>query len=419
MAIFVRHEACSVCNSSDAKAVYDDESWHCFSCGATSPSEEYKEELAEKSTIRTKPRQKKEARLAKSQKEPITNDEAAEIVQMSGFSARGFRGIRDDTYEKFGVRHSVDPETGQVTKQFCPVTKAGARSGYKVRTVPKDFYSVGNVGRDCDLFMQRNFPKPAKYLLITEGEIDALSAYQMLRDYYVKKDMDYEVAVVSGTTGAKSAQQIAMQYKFCDQFQNIVVCYDNDDAGQESVQEVVDSLPKGKVKIMQMKLKDANKYIEQGRESEFVRDFFSAEPYVPVGVVGSGALYEKMINQAVMPKIEFPPFMKKANAMLGGGCALGHTYNIAADTGAGKTTYINEIVYYWIFNCPYKVGVVTMELDSGQYAEVLLSRHLQKKIALMSNDEERETYLKSSLVKDRAHELFFTDDDLPLFSVLV
>ena len=30
MAVFIRHENCEKCGSSDAKAVYDDGSWHCF-----------------------------------------------------------------------------------------------------------------------------------------------------------------------------------------------------------------------------------------------------------------------------------------------------------------------------------------------------------------------------------------------------
>lgn len=553
MGIFIRHEHCEKCGSSDAKAVYDDGSWYCWSCKDAKASEDYKDQFKSKFG-------RKERKEKPEVKEPITKEQIREIVSTTSTEGAGFRGIRNEIYAKFGVRHEFDEETRQVVKQYYPVTKEGSPSGYKVRVVEdKDFYSKGSTGRDCDMFMQRHFTSPAKYCLIAEGEVDSLSAYQMLSDYYTNKGTTFEVACVSATTGANSQRQIQNQYKFFDQFDNIVICYDNDEAGKSAVEEIVKVLPKGKIKIMHLDLKDPNEYLKDGKQEEFVRAFFRAEHYVPVGVVGSGMLYERVLNQATMPKIPFPHFMKALNEAMAGGMVLGHTYNIASGTGLGKclgkdtpvlmsdfsvkmvqdivngetvmgpdglprivsgvtsgtaqlykikqsdgedyvvnsdhilslrnqegeiwnvnveefilesrfynhketwfgwrvnanawypssidvtpcgfgeyfgfqvdkdhlfclgdgtvthnTTFINEIIYSWIFNSPYRIGIVSMELDSAQYGEVLLSRHMSKKIALFDDPTEKDKYLRSENVAKKAQELFF-DDEQHRFYVL-
>ena len=418
MAEFVRHEACGVCTSSDAKAVYDDESWHCFSCGATSPSEEYKEEKQSTIKVRTTAR-KKETALSdiKAGKAAIAREDIQEILEDSSPTGRGYRGITDETYAKVGVRHEFDEKTGKVIKQYYPITRGLVAAGYKIRYEPKTFSSVGATGRDCDLFMQRNFQQGGKYVLIVSGECDAMAAYQMLKDYYVGKKMDFEVAVVSGTTGDKSVKQIAAQYKFFETFDNIVVGYDNDASGNETVEDVVKALPKGKTRIMKMTYKDANEYLVAGKESQFVSHFFRSEGYLPEGVVGSGKLYDKMLIQADVEKVPFPPFMQKLDSMIGS-IEMSTIGIFAAGTGAAKTTVANELLYYWIFNSPHKIGVVSLELTCAQYGQVLLSRHIGRKISLIKDKEEKLAFLRSDHVKQKVAEVFSDEDGNDRFMVI-
>jgi hypothetical protein len=42
-------------------------------------------------------------------------------------------------------------------------------------------------------------------------------------------------------------------------------------------EKIVKVLPKGKVKIMPMRYKDANEYLENGKQKEFVQDFYNAK----------------------------------------------------------------------------------------------------------------------------------------------
>ena len=43
MANFIKHTNCEKCGSSDGRAVYEDNSSHCFVCEHTVPSNEFKE----------------------------------------------------------------------------------------------------------------------------------------------------------------------------------------------------------------------------------------------------------------------------------------------------------------------------------------------------------------------------------------
>lgn len=421
MAAFVKHTNCDDCGSSDGRAVYDDGSSHCFVCQHTVLSEEFKKELNGKkpkfSRVRSSSGKEEMQEIKPSGKPAIDSDVADSIKQKTTCDANNFRGIRSDTYTHFGVRHLMD-ENDEVLEQYYPCTQEGQLVGYKIRYVPKDFASKGRTGADCELFMQFRFNRGGKYVVITEGEVDALSAYQMLNDYNKSRKSDFETAVVSPTTGAKSIAQIRAQYKFFDSFDNIVISYDNDKAGKEAVDELVKVLPKGKVKIMPMKHKDANEYLMKDDQRSFITDFYNAKSFVPVGVLGSGQLYDRILEQSSIAKVPFPPFMDKLNQMLVGGLPLGHIVNIAAGTGLGKTSFITEMVYYWIFNSPHKIGIVSMELDAGQYGETILGRHLSRKLSLIADPDSKQRYLESDEVKQKAKQLFFDETDTDRFYLL-
>lgn len=392
--------------------MYDDGSMHCFvaGCGYTVVSEEYKEECIakKKSKIRKEVMQKDDTAKPVKEKEAISDEKALQIKEETSTRCSGYRGLSDNVTAYFGVRHSFSEEDGSVVEQYYPCTQNGKLVGYKVREVPKDFKSIGRTGATTECFMQFRFPRGGKYVILTEGEIDALSAYQMLKEYNERRGNDYEVAVVSATTGAQSAKQIATNYAWFDMFEQIIISYDSDEPGQKAIDSIVKVLPKGKVKIMQMKHKDANEYLQKGDQKSFISDFYNAKTYVPAGVVGSSELYEKLLDSALVEKIPLPSFMKKLDEMIGS-IELGTIGIFAAGSGAAKTTVANELIYYWLFNSPHKVGVVSLELTCSQYAQAMLSRHIQNKISRIKDPEEKLTYLKQEKVKEKANELFLDE----------
>lgn len=78
---------------------------------------------------------------------------------------------------------------------------------------------------------------------------------------------------------------------------------------------------------------------------------------------------------------------------------------------------MNELIYFWVFNAPYKVGIVSLELSAGQYASALFSRHVHKKLSLLTPEQTVE-YLESEEARIKGTELFKNEDDSDRFYLI-
>lgn len=349
----------------------------------------------------------------------ITKEDIDNIKRLTTFDGRGLRGISNETYELYRVRHEYCQETGQVLRQYYPNTKDGKFASYKVRSMPKDFYAMGEMSNDLDLFGQWLYKAGGgKYVAVLAGEIDCLSAHEMLN----KKDSGYGaipcVSAVNGESG--SHKQLQKHYAWFSTFEKIVLIYDNDDAGKEAVEKVAKILPKGKVFVVKLNMKDTNEYLKAGREKEWVNLFYRAEKYTPAGVISSKNLYSQIVERASIDKISLPPFMVKLEDMMCGGIPLKSIVFLTAASGQGKTSFVNELVLHWIFNTPFKVGVCSLESDCAEYGENLLSRHIGRKLSLIRDKNEKQEFLSRDDIRDKAFELledeygnprFFLNDD--------
>lgn len=416
MAEFIGHYPCDNCGSSNNLAKYSDGSWFCFSyCGNKSLSEEFKQQYGHKpKNHKSKKQEQKELPM----KENITQLEVNLIKEKTQIPANDYRGIDDSTLLFYGCRTQVDQDDN-VLSRYYPITTGCNLSGYKVRTHPKTFHAVGNVGNGCDLYGAFRFQAGGKYILITGGEEDAHAAYQMFKEYADSKKSDFVTAVVSVTTGENSAtKQIAANYEFLNKFDQIIIGFDNDQAGKDGAEKITQVLPKGKVKIATWsKAKDPNEFLEKGLQKQFLADFYNAKTYVPAGVVGSSTLYQMLIDSATVERIPLPPFMKKLDEMLGG-IELGTIAILAAGSGAAKTTVANELIYFWLWNSPHKVGVVSLELTCSQYAQAMLSRHIEQKISKIRDPIEKVKFLEQESIKAKGAEVFLDENGNDRFMII-
>ena len=259
------------------------------------------------------------------------------IKKQTGVESKGYRGIRTETSRPFGVRYAYSEADGSVQATYYPCTEGYDISGYKVRKHPKDFSSpVGETGKDCELFGQFRFKTNSHTVVIVGGEHDCLAAFQMLSDAQKNKNFD-PVAVVSPTIGESGAyKQVQKQYAFFNQFKKCIIAMDEDEAGQTAAEKIAKVLPRGKAYIMKMRLKDPNQFVLEGREQEFISDFWAAQPYTPAGVHASTALYRATLDRMDLDMITLPPFMKKAGKMLGEGIVKREITLILAKTSIGK-----------------------------------------------------------------------------------
>lgn len=340
-----------------------------------------------------------------------------QIVNTTGTSPKGYRGIKEEYSSFYGVRYEYEQgeNTINVVRTYYPTTIESKCVGFKSRIHPKDFSKpVGQVGKDVELFGQVRFKDKNNTILITGGEHDVLAAYQILSDNMDKK---YEVpAVVCGTTGETSMyKQIQAQYHFINQFKKIIICMDNDKAGEAAFQNILKVLPRNKVYLMKMDLKDANEYVEQGREKDFIKAFWGAKLYTPAGVYASNMLYEAALECMDAQLISLPGFMRTASNMLGGGIIREEITVILAKTSIGKTLLVNEITKHIITHEENDtLGILSLEATYKKYSRNLLSSLLHVPLHRKSEEEKRQILEEN---KERIQRFYEREDGTPRFFV--
>lgn len=413
------------CGSSDAMSVYENSdpdtgevhyTSYCFSC-----NQSFKKELFAKSSHAVDygieggvVTSKKEFKPLK-KKERITKPEVDEILSY-GYNGKGSRGIKDEYSKFFGQVTKLD-RGGTPIARYYPETKDGKLTGYKCRNFPKDFRygKVGITGIKSDLagqvkFKNQNF----RDIVICGGEEDMTAFFQIYSEYqkrrYGKSGEEYlPLPVVSPTTGESSAiKQVRENYDFINSAENIILALDNDKAGKLAMEAIAEIFPKEKVKIVKWSLGDPNAYIhnEEGKDysAQALRDFFDAKDYENMGIVTSREADCQIEEELLRPKIALPDFMSGLQDKMAGGVPLGYWVNFIAESGIGKSTLVNEAIRHFLYNAPYKVGILSLELSSAQYFIAMLSREVGYKINLIEDPHKAVEFVrKPEVVEARNH----------------
>lgn len=343
-------------------------------------------------------------------------------------NGKGFRGISESINKASGVWYEFDTSDGRLLAQHVLVTENFKPSGLKTRKMPKRFTSLGAVGKTSDLMgmQQHKVPKSKKFVIIVGGEIDKLSADEIQKRVRLKRGNKYDaITVLSPLIGESCVPQLKHNYDYLNQFDQIILCFDNDDAGNKATEKAAKSLPKNKVYVMKMARNDVNCYIWDNDESvgvdysdEWMNCFWNKEKYTPSGIISSQALPSRMREALKMERLPLPPFMSDLQEMMAGGIPLKSIINMGSASGTGKSTIVDELIYYWIFNSPYKVGIITLEADSAQYGINMLSRHVGTKINLINTSRGQLDFVNQPEIIKKEHELFNNPDGEPRFSLI-
>lgn len=420
---FIGNYACIKCTSSDGMSVYQHEDndggyYYDAYCWSNCKKAFSNNQLAEsnigadlginKSGKRVDPPPIKAVK-----QDPMTYEEVLDFIDEVGYKSNNYRGIRDEISESFGHLTKLN-DKGRVVAQYYPETKNGEVVGYKCRNHPKDFRfgKLGVTGSTCDLSGQVLFNNGGRFVLLVGGEADKAAAYQMLKDYQDQRGYSDRnpVAVVSPTVGETGCiKQVAAQYEWFDKFENIIVGFDSDEAGMEAAKEVAKVLPATKVKIAHWTGKDPNEMLLNRQHKQFISDFYSAKDYVQSHIISSSDLDVLIEEELLTPKIPLPHFMCELQKMMCGGIPLGYIVNFCAYTGVGKTSIVNEMIYYWIFNSPHKIGVVSLELTGAQYGLAMLSRHIGNKLQLFEDGNKAVDFIRKPEIVEKRTELWHNE----------
>ncbi len=360
-------QPCPLCTSSDAVGVNEDGSAKCFSCGEFMPN--YKQACNGNTMTQSQPTQTKQP----------------DNVTEGSFIALTDRKISQATAQKFGVK-AVQDLKGQVIKHFYPYYNGHELSATKCRnSITKDFFVQGSYN-DTGLFGQQLF-KGGKYVTITEGECDAMAAYELLGSKW---------AVVSIKRGAQGAvRDIKESLEFFDDFENVIVAFDNDKAGKDAAVKVARLFKPGKARILTLPngFKDPNDMLRENRHKDFVESWWSAKVYTHSGVINVTEQREKFHNREKKQSIPYP--YEGLNKKLYG-LRQGELVTLTGGTGLGKSSVTREIEHWLVKQTQDNVGIIALEEDWRRTIDGILSIEANARLYI---DQEREKFSKEELDK--------------------
>ena len=361
------HQPCPVCDSSDAVGVNEDGSAKCFSCDTFMPN--YKESCEGKNM---------EVQKDNTFKQP-------DNIEVGSFSALTDRKISKDTAQKYGVKVVHDLQ-GNVIKHMYPFYNGYEISATKTRSVNDKIFFWHGTKAETGLFGQQLF-KGGKYITITEGECDAMAAYELLGSKWAV------VSIKSGASGA--VRDIKENLEFFDNFENVIVAFDNDKAGKEASQKVARLFKPSKAKILSLPngWKDPNDMLRNNKHKEFVEAWWASKVYTPSGVINVSEQRDKFHNRERKTSIPYP--WEGLNEKLYG-LRQGELVTLTGGTGLGKSSVTRELEHHLIKNTTDNVGVIALEEDWRRTIDGILSIEANARLYI---DQEREKFSREELDK--------------------
>jgi twinkle protein len=331
------HVPCNSCGSSDARSINEDGSSYCFACENYFPPDE-EDMVIEKQGGE------------KMQLTQPTN--VADFGYHTGVSSSiKDRGLKEDTCKKYGVK-VVFNGNGLAQKHIYPYyDDRGTMIGTKTRYVKDKQFSIVGSTTNAGLFGQHLF-NGGKYVTITEGEIDAMSAYQMLGN---------KSCVVSIKNGVASAiKDIKKSYTWLDKFENIVINFDNDEIGREASKKVAELFSPAKAKIVKLpeEYKDANDMVRAGKSEAYTKCWWNAPVHAPDGIIKGSTLLDEVLEPVVKSRTDYG---WKGLDELTYGIRSGELVTFTAGTGLGKTSVLKELVYHIYKTTEQNIGMIMLE----------------------------------------------------------
>jgi twinkle protein len=348
----IGHEPCEICGSRDNKARYEDGHAFCFSidCQTYFPPDGEGSGGLHRKDIQ---RMGEQGRF------------------LSGeFAGLPKRHITEETcrFWNYKVGNTDGAEPYHAASYFDRQHNLVAQ---KIRKPGKNFYVIGD-GENMPLYGEWLwYGKSTKSIVITEGEIDAMS---------VSQAFDHRYPVVSIPKGAAgAAKAIKRDYEWLSTFEKVVLMFDVDDAGKKATEEVAALLPIGKTFIATLDYKDANEVLIKQGPQAIVKAYWNAIPWRPDGIVAASDLREAVLNPVETPSIPYP--WDGLNEKVGG-LRLYEIVTLTAGSGCGKTTIAKEIAYDLLVTHGQSVGMLMLEENNPRTMEGLITIALSKNIVV-------------------------------------
>lgn len=201
------------------------------------------------------------------------------------------RGLTATTIEAFKVREVT--RNGQPWALF-PYLRDGVYVNGKYRN-PEDKKGMQQE-KDAEpcLFGWHLIDPKARTVAITEGEVDAMTLHQV------------GLAALSVNAGAGNHQWIESDWERLERFSEILVCFDNDEAGDKGAAAVINRLGLERCKRMRVGAKDANQWLQDGATPEQFREAARTARAMDPDELRSAADFVSRVKAMFYPAHEAP-----------------------------------------------------------------------------------------------------------------
>ena len=240
-------------------------------------------------------------------------------------------------------------------------------------------------------------------LLITEGEFDCLSA--------IESGFKNTVSIPSGVNSTN--EWITSNWTFIEQFEEVIIWFDNDEAGIKGAREVFNRLPNASVKIVRCEIaNDINELLHKYGKLAILKQIEKATTPTLEGVATLDMIEDFDVHEAETLKTGIDYIDDKLIGMVFGSLNV-----LSGKNGSGKSTILNQIYIAEAINQGYKTFLFSGELIGGnvkywllqtlaneeQFAEYTAKDgHKYKKVTMQG---------KEKIIQDMKDRFFLYDND--------
>lgn len=272
------------------------------------------------------------------------------------------RGINPETFEFWSYRRTTGPNgTVHLANHFV----GGELVGQKIRGAGKTFSVVGKMDT---LYGRWLWPSTGKKIVITEGELDALSMSQVQGNKWPV------VSVPNGAAGAVASIRKSMDWLMG--YEEVILMFDQDKPGQDAAYECAALFPPGGCKIAKLPLNDANEMLKAGRVEELIRAMWNAEAYRPDGIVSIADVRARAMEDPIMGY----PFAWPTLTQETYGRRPGDLIGLGAGTGIGKTDWFTQQAMYDLTVLGLKAGLLFLEQSPHETAVRMAGKLCKKRL---------------------------------------
>jgi twinkle protein len=273
------------------------------------------------------------------------------------------RGINNETTAKFGYRTGYYKDKPIHAAVYYDNERQPVAA--KLRFQDKTFTWLGDP-KKVGLYGQHLWKDGGKMLVITEGEIDALSVSQAQGNKWPV------VSIYNGAQSAKAAIQKHLEW--IEKFETVVFMFDMDKHGQSAAKECAELLTPGKAKIASLSEKDANDCLTKGKTAEIINAIWQAKTFRPDGIVDAASLWDNLLASRDITATPYP-YLGLTDKL--GGLRAGELVTVTAGSGIGKSAFVREIAHHLIKHGE-RVGMVMLEENTTRTLWGLLGIELNR-----------------------------------------